>query len=134
MQPSLLLCKYVHSVRRPTAGPADQVLWEAKQVWQNMLFLYVLSYIMVRIIPIDTWYFVMGIDYYNNSSTSTQQYQTSHADNTINKQHVQPSLLLSKYVNSVRRPTADPANQVLWEAKQVWQNMLLLHVFVSSCA
>ena len=42
VQPSLLLCKYVHSIRRPTADPADQVLFEAKQVWQNMLLLYVL--------------------------------------------------------------------------------------------
>ena len=29
---------------RPTAGPVNQVLWEAKQVWQNMLLLYVLVY------------------------------------------------------------------------------------------
>ena len=49
VQPSLLFCKYVHSVRRRTAGLANQVLWVAKQVWQNMLLLYVLqdlSYIM----------------------------------------------------------------------------------------
>ena len=29
---------------RPTAGPVNQVLWEAKQVWQNRLLLYVLVY------------------------------------------------------------------------------------------
>ena len=46
-----------------TAGPANQVLWEAKQVWQNMLLLYVLSYTIVFVLPtINTWYFVMGID------------------------------------------------------------------------
>ena len=54
---------------RPTAGPVNQVLWEAKQVWQNrLLFMY--SYVIVRIILCsylrpDT--FVMGIDYNNNS-------------------------------------------------------------------
>ena len=31
------------------------------------------SYIIVRTYYISTWYFVMGIDYYNNSSTSIQQ-------------------------------------------------------------
>ena len=25
---------------RPTAGPVNQVLWEAKQVWQNLLLIY----------------------------------------------------------------------------------------------
>ena len=36
---------FIHALRaRPTAGPVNQVLWEAKQVWQNMLFLYVLVY------------------------------------------------------------------------------------------
>ena len=51
-----------YPVRRPTAGPAT---WEAKRVWQNKLILYVLpSYVIVRIIPtINTWYFVMDIDY-----------------------------------------------------------------------
>ena len=35
---------------RPTAGPVNQVLWEAKQVWQTCSF-YMYSYITVRIIP-----------------------------------------------------------------------------------
>ena len=34
---------------------------------------YMCSYIIVRVIPTNTWCFVMGIDYYNNSSTSIQQ-------------------------------------------------------------
>ena len=43
--------KYAHSVRRPTSGPANQVLSEANQVRQIMFLLYVrLSYIIV---PID---------------------------------------------------------------------------------
>ena len=29
--------------------------------------------------------------------------------------------------------TAGQANQVLWDAKQVWQNVLFLYVLVSSC-
>ena len=39
----------------------------------------------------------------------------------------------SKYVHSVRRPTADLANQVLWEARSryMWQNMLLLYLLVT---
>ena len=28
----------------PTAGTANKVLWKAKQVWQNILLLYVLVY------------------------------------------------------------------------------------------
>ena len=66
-----------------------------------------------------------------SSAIHNTWYQTSHANST--KKYVQPSLLLCKYVQSVRRPTAGPANQVLWEAKQVWQNMLLLYALESSC-
>ena len=52
------------------------MLWEAKQVWQNMLLLYVLSYIIVRKLPtIITWYFVMDIGSYNNSSSTSIQQQ-----------------------------------------------------------
>ena len=34
---------------RPTAGPVDQVLWEAKQVWQNMLLLHVETSRIIRV-------------------------------------------------------------------------------------
>ena len=45
MQPSLLLQVFIRALRaRPTAGPVNKLLWEAKQVWQNMLILYVLVY------------------------------------------------------------------------------------------
>ena len=69
--------QYMHSVSRPTTGPANQVLWEAKQVWQNILLLYVLfSCIIVRIIPaINTWCFLMGIDY--NNATAVRVYSNS---------------------------------------------------------
>ena len=58
-------------------------------------------------------------------------WHTTVCRNNTKQQYVQPSLLLFKYC-SVRRPTAaGPANQVLREAKQVWQNMLLLYVLVN---
>ena len=79
----------MHSVRRPTAGATNQVLWETKQVWQNVLLLYVLLSYIVRLIPtINTWYFVMGIHYYNNSSTSIrQQYIHEIAHREFRLQH-----------------------------------------------
>ena len=42
--------KYVHSVRRPTAGLTNQALWEARSwyIWQNMLLLYILVSIIMR--------------------------------------------------------------------------------------
>ena len=46
---------------RPTAGPVNQVLWEAKQVWQNMRLLYVLVYHRAyNTYYINTWYLVPG--------------------------------------------------------------------------
>ena len=40
---------------RPTAGPVNQVLWEAKQVSGKTCSFYMYSYIIVRIIPTSLW-------------------------------------------------------------------------------
>ena len=40
-----------------TAGPVNQVLWETKQVWQNILYIYIL-------VP-GTWYVLAGHRAYN---------------------------------------------------------------------
>ena len=46
------------------------------------------SYIIVRIIPtINTWYFVTGIDYYNNISTSIQLYIHDIVHSAFSLQH-----------------------------------------------
>ena len=52
---------FINALRaRPTAGPVNQALWEAKQVRQNMLLLYVLVYHRAYYTYcINTWYFVI---------------------------------------------------------------------------
>ena len=61
------LCTYVDPMQ---ARPTNHVLWEAKQVWQNMLLLCVLSYHRAYN-TFTTWYFVIWA---STTTTNKQQY------------------------------------------------------------
>ena len=62
---------------RPSAGPVNRVLWEAKQVWQSMLLLYVLVYHRAyNTCCINTWYQVLR---YGHRVLEQQQHEDTTA-------------------------------------------------------